>query len=132
MQLMLLFLLVPAVLLLTACPKVTPPPPPTGITGYVTNANAGEPVSGARIEVRRTGTTTVVATVSSDASGRCSVDLPAGAYDLVLSNPGYAGSKVIGARSAAPRHQLNCPAQSLQPRLAHHPTGRDRGAGRRG
>jgi hypothetical protein len=103
MQLKLLFLLVPAVLLLTACPGVTPPPPPTGITGYVTNANAGEPVSGTTIEVRNTGTTTVVATVTTDASGRFAVNLPAGIYDLVLAKTGYAGSKVIGARVGAPR-----------------------------
>lgn len=79
-------------------------PEPSGISGYVTNANASEPVSGTNIEVRNAGTTTVVATTTTDASGRYSVNLPAGTYDLVLSKPGYAGSRVLGAKVSSRLH----------------------------
>jgi len=88
-------------LALTACPGGggAPPPPSAGnVSGYVVAYNAGPGVEGATVEIYQAGTTTLVTSLTTEADGSFTVELPDGAYDFVVTKPGYAGSKVENFR----------------------------------
>jgi len=95
--------LLPLLFLLTACPGGGAPPPPaatSGIDGFVVEANAGAGVEGATVTIYESGTSTVVATVTTGPDGSFSADLAPGSYDLLATKSGMAGSKVINVRVA--------------------------------
>lgn len=70
----------------------------TGVKGIVTNAGAGEAVSGSTVKIYAHGSSTVVTSTTTGSDGSYQATLPAGKYDLVLSKSGYAGSQVINAQ----------------------------------
>ena len=70
----------------------------SGIGGTVTVSNAGGPVAGTTVTAYLTGSTTVVGSATTNASGFYNLKLNAGTYDLTLSKAGMAGSKVIGVK----------------------------------
>lgn len=71
------------------------------ITGYVVNANSGEPVAGSRVWVHGL-TTDFMSVVVTDSQGRFRVRVPPDRYELNLSKKGYAGSHVIGLNAQEP------------------------------
>jgi len=96
-------------LLLAACQTQTAPDPGSGgggtgpqpsvdsgtIVGYVVNANGGEAVVGSTVSVYEAGTSHLLGTTTTDASGMFTFDASAGAVDLKLEKDGYAGSQVL-------------------------------------
>ena len=76
-------------------------PPTSVITGYVVNANGGEPVPGTQVWLRGLDTN-VTRITSTDRRGRFSVRVPPDVYEISLEKEGYAGSRVIGLDAREP------------------------------
>jgi hypothetical protein len=85
-----------------------------GVSGIVTQSNAGSIVEGTTVNAYATGSTTIAGTTTTNNKGFYTINLPTGAYDLSLSKEGMAGSKVIGVRvtegQATVQHIIQKPA----------------------
>ncbi|MEI2325688.1 carboxypeptidase regulatory-like domain-containing protein [Priestia megaterium] len=73
-------------------------PNPGGISGLITNETNGEPLTDAAVIIRQTiGSSTAIATVTTDSSGNFLVQgLAPGSYTVTASSPGF-GTETIGA-----------------------------------
>ncbi len=77
------------------------PAPALQISGFVVNANGGEPISGSR--VRALGLTTgYTRTTTTDRQGRFALPVEPDRYEVTLEKSGYAGSRVIGLDAHEP------------------------------
>ena len=76
-------------------------PPTSVITGYVVNANGGEPVAASQVWLHGLHTN-VTRMTSTDRRGRFSVRVPPDVYEISLEKEGYAGSRVIGLDARRP------------------------------
>lgn len=82
------FVILALILLVAAC---TSAPEPASVTGTVIDADTLAPLVGTSIVARTAGTTTVVASDTSDAQGTFTLEpLTAGVYDVELTHFGYA------------------------------------------
>ena len=57
------------------------------LTGTVTNASSGQPISGALIQVNRSGS--LVASTTTNSSGTYSISVASNTYDVTASATGY-------------------------------------------
>jgi hypothetical protein len=88
--------------ILNGCMLWTVPPESARITGYVTLANAGEPVAGTRISARSSGGFSFI--TQTDSQGYFSLYVRPDTYELTLKKSDYAGSQVTGVRVAEDDH----------------------------
>lgn len=70
------------------------PSAPTGVSGTVTEAGTGTPISGAMVAVLNTATFSMVGGGAADAGGNYSAQVPAGTYFLYVIDP--SGTHVAG------------------------------------
>jgi len=96
------------------------PVPASKISGYVVNSNGGEPVAGSRVQIHGLATD-FQGTVVTDLEGRFSLRVPPDRYEITLSKPGYAGSRVIGLNANKPAAIRIIQREAFNPRWSTRP-----------
>jgi len=94
--------------------------PASQITAFVTNSTGGEPVAGSTVVLRGLTTGTQYKALTNR-EGRFSLRVAPDRYEIRLSKPGYAGSRVVGLDAHEPISLRIVQREAFNPRWSTRP-----------